>query len=154
MPDRRPNICCGCGRFGFSSKRRESCNELLTPHRPDQSAKVAQRQPNRDSQPRSSVFPPLCSIAGRASAVLGERKYWRSNNSEVSSAQASLPVSRVQPHSLPRELSERLLIKTLELRYDTGWGQSRKLPPLQANDSRTLISSSSSSHMVFFKKKI
>lgn len=94
------------------------------PHRPDQSAKVDQRQPSRDSQSRSSVFLPLYSITGRGTGVLGERKCWRTNSSEVSGAQTSQPFSRAQPRSLPHQLSEEKLLRKSQT-STTIWFQAK-----------------------------
>lgn len=100
---------------------------------PDQSAQVNQRQPNRDSQSQSSVVSLRSSIAGRATGVLGERRYWRSNNSDIGSAQTSQPFSRVQPPT--RAPWRKTVKKTLDFHYDMVSGQSRKFSPLEADDS-------------------
>lgn len=104
---------------------------------PDQSAKVDQRQPNRDSQSvqffRRATASQGEELRNWGTEVLGERKYWHTNSSEASGAQTSQPFSKDQPRSLPHR--RKTVKKILDLHYDMVSGQRRKLSPLEADDS-------------------
>lgn len=125
MPERMANICCGCGRSGFSSGSRQSCNGFVCPHRPDQSAKVDQRQPSRELQSHSSVFSAAlqhhrernCYPGG--AEILAHQQLWGQRRSDLST---SLRSTAPQPPT-PALWRKQLFRKSESSTYGLGLKQ-------------------------------
>lgn len=121
MPERRPNICCGCGRSGFSSRTWSVSKGGSAPTKPGFAV--------------SSVLSPRYSITGRGTE---ERGSWGSGNTGTPTAlrPAASDLSTIlrrSARSLPHR--RKTVKKILDLHYDMVSGQRRKLSPLEADDS-------------------
>lgn len=158
MPEWMANICCGCGRSGFSSGSRQSCNGFVCPHRPDQSAKVDQRQPSRDLQLQSSVF-----LTGSPASQGEELLSWGSGNTGTPTALRSAalrPLNQSPEHSPAASHTSSLKkttlqkIRELHVRFGAEAGSFLLSRLMTHQHSSPRLSSSRSSHMVFFRKRI
>lgn len=109
---------------------------VQSPMRNSFPAEVDRRQANWESQSGSSAFRRSTASQAEEPGVPRQRKCWRTNNSEVSRAQTSQPLSRVQPRSLPHRLSEGKLVRkswSCSRRRFQGRAESFLLPGLMTN---------------------
>lgn len=149
MPQRRMNICCGCGRSRFWSRSRESINEFISP-----TDLISQQRWNGANQVHSHRVQLLCSLQLYRETLkgiwgLGERKYW-CNKSEFSEAQISQLFSRGEPCSLPPQLLKKS-VKSLEAKMQrpplpSGFRPKQKAFSSQSNDSLTFIGEAPQQH--------
>lgn len=137
MPERRPNICCGCGSSGFSSRSRQSWNGFISP-------------PQTWSVSNGGSAPTKPGFAVTEFSFLAALQHHRERNCGPGGAEAPTtprsaalrPLNQPQEYSPAASHSSSLKKNCSENPRParTVSGQSGKLSPLEADDSPTFIS--------------